>query len=890
MLLSSGGSVARAAEPAASVEHLLVHFAAGTTEEERSAAAALIGGRIEGEIAALGVTRIAVPLERGWSAADLKRQAAALPRVRAVEQDARVHLDFAPNDPLWTTDPWFGLGQWGPKKIQLDRALDLVKDLAPVTVAVIDTGVDTGHPDLAGALLPGITLLSGQSAACNADQIATDDNSHGTHVAGIIAAVQNNNVGIAGAAPNAKVLPIKALDCTGSGVVSDIAQGITYAVDHGARVVSISLGSSSDSPTLAAAVQYAIARNVLIVAAVGNCGVLATRCFNTLNLVEYPGAYPGVLGAGATQLDDTIASFSTQGSQVGVAAPGVRIVSTTPRYPTYQSDRGGTMNYAAFSGTSQATPLVAGVAALLMGIDPTLTAQQVADRLKTTADDLGTPGTDVAFGAGRINALRAVTATVPSYAAKYDTTAVPTSATAGVAFAAKVTLTNTSQGAWNAGGPNPVRLAYHWLDANGNVAVWDGQRTILPADVAPGSSVTLTAIVTAPPTRGTYTLRFDLVKEGVTWFSARGVKGGDVAITVGSGLGASYVTQATTATFFTASPSPLAVTLTNTGTRPWSASGAQQMRLSYHWLQSGATIVWDGARGPAFPADVLPGQTVTVQLPVAAPPALGSYTLRLDLVQEGVSWFSGEGVATRDITYAVTSGYSASYTPAPPGMTLLPGTRVALGTAVRNDGVVAWSAAGTTPVHLAAHVSDASGNTVLWDGARTVLTADLAPGASGTYAVTLDAPLAPGAYRARVDAVQEGVTWFSGLGIATGDTPFTVVADYRAQIALAATAQVSRTALTLPITLTNPTGTVWNATGPYPVHVATHWYDAAGNTLLWDGPRTNLPRDIGGGQSVPLTIAVAAPPVGAVSLGIDLVSEGVRWFGVNQRASVVLLP
>lgn len=895
-LLVAQGSVARAAAPLTTPLHLVIHFAPGTSAAARAAAVRAIGGSIEGEIPALGITRIALAVEQGTDPATVLRAVGAQPSVAGVETDRRVHIDWTPNDPYWSADPYSGLGEWGDRKILLDRARDLVGALAPVTVAVVDTGVDAGHPDLAGVVLPGVTLLSAQSAGCSADAVGSDDNSHGTHVAGIIAADANNGIGIAGVAPNARILPVKALDCTGSGSSFDVAQGITYAVDHGARLINVSLGSSSANDSIFSAVQYAIARNVLIVAAAGNCGNparLPPSCLATQNLPEYPAAYSGVLGVGATATDDSIASFSTQGPQVGVSAPGVSIVSTTPRYATYQSQRGATTMYASFSGTSQATPFVTGSAALLLGMDPTLTAQQLADRLKATADDLGAPGTDIAFGAGRIDTFRSVMVTLPTFSAKYDTSFVARSATSGSTFTAKVAVTNTSQASWPASGSTPVHLSYHWIDANGNVAVWEGARTALPTDVLPGATVTLDMTILAPPTRGAYTLRVDLVREGVAWFSQKGVTPADVPIAVGSGLSATYATSATTATFFTAAAAALSVTLTNTGTRSWPAGGLQPVRLAYHWVRpDGSIAVWDGTRAPAFASDVQPGQTVMVQLPVTGPADLGPYTLRLDLVQEGVTWFSAEGVPPRDIASVVSSGYAASYAPSAMTAALLPGERTSLSVGVRNDGALAWVAGGATPVHLAAHVVDAAGNSVIWDGARTTFAADVAPGVNAPYLVAVEAPRAAGAYRARVDLVREGVAWFSGLGVAPADVPFSVVSDYRAQILTPSTTTiaVSRSAPSAQVTFTNITTALWTASGSAPVDVAAHWYDAAGNVLVWDGPRTSLGHDVGPGQSVTLAVALGAPPATAAALTIDLVSEGVRWFEAGTRLTVTLLP
>ncbi len=350
VVLASQGSVVRAATLHTETVHLLVHFGVAASAAARADAVRAVGGTVESEIPALGVTRVAAPVEPGTASAAVLAALQAQPGVTLVEADARVHLDSAPTDPFWNTDPYVGLGQWGAKKIFLDRALDLVPPtLTPVTVAVIDTGVDATHADLAGAVIAGASFLSSISPACVSGGYpgGTDDNSHGTHVAGVIAARSNNGIGIAGIAQNARVMPIKALDCTGSGSISDIASAIVYAVDHGARIVNISLGSSSDSATLQNAVQYAAARNVMIVAAAGNCGQGSTRCLNTTNLIEYPAAYPGVVGVGATSMDDTIASFSTQGPQVAISAPGVRIISTTPHYPTYQSDHGGNIDYRA---------------------------------------------------------------------------------------------------------------------------------------------------------------------------------------------------------------------------------------------------------------------------------------------------------------------------------------------------------------------------------------------------------------------------------------------------------------------------------------------------------------------------------------------------------------
>ena len=369
VLLASGSSLARAASPAA---HVLVTFAPDATASEREAAVRAIGGVVDGEIAAIGVTRIALADDARVAADVLTHQRG----VAAAEPDGVMRLDFVPNDPLYLSDPYSGLGEWGLRAVKVDRAWDLTRGSPDVIVATVDTGVDANHPDLLGALLaPAQTLRNAGTSGCAISPV--DDNSHGTHVAGIIAATANNGAGIAGVASGVKLLSIKALDCTGAGSLWDVASGITYAADHGARVVNVSIGTPDNSFTLQSAVEYAQNKGVLVVAAAGNCGTANSQC-TQLNETSYPAAYPGVLAVGATAPDDRRAFFSTAAGFLSVVAPGERIVSTTPTYATWQSARGMTLTYGVMSGTSQAAPFVSGLAALILSANPTLTPAQVA--------------------------------------------------------------------------------------------------------------------------------------------------------------------------------------------------------------------------------------------------------------------------------------------------------------------------------------------------------------------------------------------------------------------------------------------------------------------------------------------------------------------------------
>ena len=266
-----------------------------------------------------------------------------------------------------------------------------------VTIAIIDTGVDLDHPDLKANLMAGYDYV-------DYDAIPEDGNGHGTNVAGIAAAALNG-IGVSGVAPAAKILPVRVLDDYGSGYISDVANGIIYAADR-AKVLNLSLGGTGSSTTLQNAINYAAnTKGRLVVAASGNCGdsyYYLNGC-SYVNQPSYPGAYSNVLAVAATNNYDSHASFSTSGSQVDVSAPGVDI------YNTFIPN-----SYYAESGTSQATPHVAGLAALIWAKYPSYTAAQVWNRITSTSVDLGTAGRDNIFGAGRIDVKKALGITLAS--------------------------------------------------------------------------------------------------------------------------------------------------------------------------------------------------------------------------------------------------------------------------------------------------------------------------------------------------------------------------------------------------------------------------------------------------------------------------------------------
>nr|PZN43945.1 MAG: peptidase S8 [Bacillota bacterium] len=273
---------------------------------------------------------------------------------------------------------------WGLRRIGLPRAWQRSRGQG-VRVAVIDTGADWTHPDLAPRVRGGVNILA-------PGEPPGDDNGHGTHVAGIVAAA-DNAAGVVGVAPGADLYVVKAFDRDGSAALVDLLQALQWCADYGMQVINMSFGQPASSPALARAVEALTALGAVLVAAAGNGG--AGRP------VDFPARYPHVLAVTATDPRDTLARSSSRGPEVDLAAPGTGIVSLWP---------GGRLR--SLSGTSMAAAHVAGAAALLLAAEPGLTPGEVRDRLRATAEPL--PGLSPAEqGAGLVRPDRALAAAMP---------------------------------------------------------------------------------------------------------------------------------------------------------------------------------------------------------------------------------------------------------------------------------------------------------------------------------------------------------------------------------------------------------------------------------------------------------------------------------------------
>jgi thermitase len=284
------------------------------------------------------------------------------------------------------------------KKVRAAEAWQITRGSADIKIAVVDTGADLGHPALRSQIVGSTNVIGWRGKLGLAS--AKDDNGHGTHCAGVAAASANAE-GVSGMAPGCKLLIAKALGADGAGATSDIVRGIRWAASQGADVISLSVGGEDYSAAMRDAVKDALASGIVVVAAMGNEGK---------TLKNYPAAYPGVIAVGATNAQDKVSAFSTRGSWISVAAPGANILSTTPTYKVFMSrtDNGAlATTYGQLSGTSMATPLVAGVAALIKSKNPRWTPAQVKKAIERSAVPL-TQAFNTSSGHGRVDAAAAL--------------------------------------------------------------------------------------------------------------------------------------------------------------------------------------------------------------------------------------------------------------------------------------------------------------------------------------------------------------------------------------------------------------------------------------------------------------------------------------------------
>jgi len=462
--------------------------------------------------------------------------------MQALRKDRRlkyVELDMAMAPAATVTDPSYG-SSWALPKIQAPAAWDSANG-SGVTIAILDTGVDSSHPDLAANIVPGWNIYDNNSNTA-------DVYGHGTAVAGTAAMVGNNSAGSAGVAWGARIMPVRISQPDGYAYWSTIAQGVNWAADNGAKVVNISYGVSGSS-TVQSAAQYLRNKGGVVVVSAGNTSALDSTA-----------AHDSLLTVAATDSNDARASFSTYGSFVDVAAPGVGIYATT---------RGG--SYGNWSGTSFSSPITAATAALMLSANSRLTPADIDRILKSTAVDLGTAGFDQYYGYGRIDAARAVAAARATVASDTQAPTISITSPTGGKVAAVVPVdvnfsdnvgvaraefyVNGSKVATDESGP----FAFAWdtstygdgtytlvakaYDAAGNVGTSPSVSVSIGNDsTAPTlSSFNLTSGMTVSPTRQTVSVSAT-DNQGVSKI-ALVIDGKEVAVSYGSSLSYSWNTR-----------------------------------------------------------------------------------------------------------------------------------------------------------------------------------------------------------------------------------------------------------------------------------------------------------------------------------------------------------
>lgn len=556
--------------------------------------------------------------------------------------------------------------QWSLPKIQADKAWDVWQPQSKITLAIIDTGIEQTHPDLqnvflrdAGGNVIGYNALTNVATGA----AANDDNGHGTHCAGTAAGQVNNATGIAGVSgwnpavsgsnSYVQLMPIKVLDAEGSGSDADVAEGIIWAADHGARVISMSLGGAGSSTTLSNAVAYARNRGVVITAAAGNDGT---------SVRSYPAAYTGVISVAATDANDKLAYFSNWGTWVKVAAPGVSIYNTYP---------GG--RYSTMSGTSMATPHVAGEAAAILAQNPSLSIAQVESLIVGNVDPyLPYDAQSIVAGAGRINVYKALLA-AGGGAASVSVSSLalnPTSVQGGSASTATLTLTGTAP----TGGTQVTVYS-------------DSASATVPATVtvAAGQSSTTFTVTTTSVTSAT-TANVTATVGSVSKAAALTITAPSVAVTLNS---------------VSVSPTTIASGATGTGTVTLSGpAGAGGISVS---LSSGNTTVATVASSVTVPAGsqsatfAVVGRTVSATTSVTLYATYGSTTRTTTItVNKAVTAAALSSVALNPTT--VTSGSGSTGT-------------VTLSAAAPAGGAVVALSSNTSAVTVPASVTVPAGST-----------------------------------------------------------------------------------------------------------------------------------------------------------------------------------
>ena len=434
---------------------VLVKFRSTVGLDQARQIVAALGVREDGVLPATGVLMLDLPEQ--VDEAGFVNALAARPDIEFAELDRIVKpAEMTPND------PWYANWEGHLRRIQAPSAWSMTTGSSNVTIAVLDTGVDATHEDLISKIVPGWNTYNNNSNF-------TDVAGHGTAVAGTAAAATNNGMGVASVCWGCKLMPVRVSDASGNATYSAIASGLTWAADHGARVANISY-IISDSSAVTSAAQYFQSKGGVVASSAGNYGTFSNSSDN-----------PYVLTVSATDQSDVIYYYSNTGKNIDLAAPG----------DSFSTQMGG--GYVSTGGTSYSSPIVAGVAALVISANPSLSGAQIQNILKESADDLGALGWDSTYGSGRVNAARAVSMAAGG-GAPVDVTPPSVSFTAPTAGAVVSGVITVQVSATDNVGVSSVALSVDGV----TMATDDGSpfSFLLDSAIVPNGSHTFTATAT----------------------------------------------------------------------------------------------------------------------------------------------------------------------------------------------------------------------------------------------------------------------------------------------------------------------------------------------------------------------------------------------------------
>lgn len=654
---------------------------------------------------------------------------------------------------------------------KVTRAWDVTTG-SNIVVAVIDTGLFVNHEDLTGRVwvnsdeVPSngrdddnngyIDDYNGYNFVDNNSNIA-DTHGHGTGISSIIAANTNNNKGMAGVNWNASIMPLKALDSAGGGEFDDVIRAIRYAADNGARVINMSFGSPSDDSSLASAVNYAVSKNVVIVAASGNAGA---------STVYYPGAYTEVISVGSVNRSNQISSFSNYGTNLDLVAPGEDIVVAT---------QSGTF-YAEAAGSSFASAEIAGIAALLIAHRPTLRPSEVDTILKTTAFKIEAAPSS-RYGYGLIDAYSAVTQPASNY--RIQSSASPAQLSANGIDTTTITATVSDD--TNRPGANiPVSVK-----VSGTNNIVNGQLLSLNSSLPLGTTNSAGQVSFRLSSNVAETKQVTFIAQ--TTNQATGVHDVKLVTPTKPTHSMAWIAQSPYPTLQPGAKSAMWVEVKNTGNVAWiadpsNAGGRSQMKLGTDrpmdrtslfadagWLSSNRAVLMT-------PAVVKPNETARFTFSITAPTAQGKYKEYFRPVNEHVAWLNDLGIywdltvgTVVDSPSLLASEYGATLVAKSNNLTLAPGASGSLSVTLKNTGTASWWPTGVSGESGIVKIGtsgprDRSSSFAVpaWLSPNRAVKADtkVLSGNQLVLNIPIKAPSSPGTYTEKFQLVSELVSWF----------------------------------------------------------------------------------------------------------------------------------